>query len=109
MPRKGWLILRERKKLCFSKKLLMADYVVLAILLVWLVILSNQEKDTSNLAVVIAAWIAQIAVSSGFYYWKAKAENLVKMPIQMLQDLPEDMRERADPNQIIESVIGIKD
>lgn len=109
MPRKGWLILRERKKLCFSKKLLMADYVVLAILLVWLVILSNQEKDTSNLAVVIAAWIAQIAVSSGFYYWKAKAENLVKMPIQMLKDLPEDMRERADPNQIIESVIGIKD
>lgn len=101
--------MRERKKLCFSKKLLMADYVVLAILLVWLVILSNQEKDTSNLAVVIAAWIAQIAVSSGFYYWKAKAENLVKMPIQMLQDLPEDMRERADPNQIIESVIGIKD
>lgn len=87
----------------------MADYVVLAILLVWLVVFSNQEKDTSNLAVVIAAWIAQIAVSSGFYYWKAKAENLVKMPIQMLQDLPEDMRERADPNQIIESVIGIKD
>lgn len=101
--------MRERKKLCFSKKLLMADYVVLAILLVWLVVFSNQEKDTSNLAVVIAAWIAQIAVSSGFYYWKAKAENLVKMPIQMLQDLPEDMRERADPNQIIESVIGIKD
>lgn len=52
---------------------------------------------------------AQIAVSSGFYYWKAKAENLLKMPIQLLDDLPEDMRERADPNQIIASVIGMKD
>ena len=107
MPRKGVVILRE-KKICFSKWLLIADYAVLAGLLVWLVVLSNQEKDTTNMAVVIAAWIAQIAVSSGFYYWKAKSENLVKMPIQMLKDLPEDMKEKADPNQIIESVLGIR-
>lgn len=107
---KGVVILRAKKaKLCFSKKLLIADYVVLAVLLVWLVVLSNQEKDTTNMAVVIAAWIAQIAVSSGFYYWKAKSENLVKMPIQMLKDLPEDMKEKADPNQIIASVLGLKD
>ena len=99
----------KKAKLCFSKKLLIADYVVLAVLLVWLVVLSNQEKDTTNMAVVIAAWIAQIAVSSGFYYWKAKSENLVKMPIQMLKDLPEDMKEKADPNQIIASVLGLKD
>lgn len=37
------------------------------------------------------------------------AEKLVKMPIQMLKDLPEDMKEKADPNQIIASVIGMKD
>ena len=100
--------MRDRK-LCFSKWLLIADYLVLVGLLVWLVVLSSQEKDTTNMAVVIAAWIAQIAVSSGFYYWKAKAENLVKMPIQMLKDLPEDMKEKSDPNQIIASVLGLKD
>lgn len=66
-------------------------------------------SDTSNYAVVVGAWIAQIAVSSGFYYWKTKSENLIKMPIQLLKDLPEDMKERADPNQIIEAVIGMKD
>lgn len=102
--------MRVRKpKLCFSKKLLIADYVVLTVLLVWLVVFSYQGKDTANLAIVIVAWIAQLAVSSGFYYWKAKSENLIKMPIQMLKDLPEDMKEKADPNQIIASVLGLKD
>ena len=99
----------KKPKLCFSKKLMIADYVVLAVLLVWLVVFSYLEKDTSNLAIVIAAWIAQLAVSTGFYYWKSKCENLVKMPIQMLKDIPEDMKEKADPNQIIASVLGLKD
>lgn len=40
-------------------------------------------------------------------YWKAKAENLVKLPLLLLAELPKDMRERADPNAIIEAVLGI--
>ena len=63
--------------------------------------------DTLNWALIVVAWIAQIAISSGAYYWKSKSENLVKLPIAMLNDLPEDMREKADPNQIIASVLGI--
>ena len=94
----------HRKCKEFSKKLLIADYVILALLLIaffapWI--------DTSSWAMVIAAWIAQIAISSGAYYWKSKSENLVKLPIAMLNDIPADMRERADPNQIIASVLGI--
>lgn len=88
----------------FSKKLLIADYAILFLLLIGYVIPS---VDTQNLAIIIAAWIAQIAISSGAYYWKSKSENLVKLPIAMLKDIPEDMRERADPNQIIDSVLGI--
>ena len=89
---------------CFSKKLLMADY---AILLLLILLFLMPETDKGNLSMVMVAWIAQIAISSGAYYWKAKSENLIKMPIQMLNELPEDMRERADPNQIIASVLGI--
>lgn len=100
--------MRDRKW-CFSKKLLLVDYVILLAMVVAFFIFTIKGKDTSNCAVVVGAWIAQIAVSSGFYYWKAKAENLLKMPIQLLNDLPEDMKERADPNQIIASVIGMKD
>ena len=107
MPRKRWLILRGKKKQkwCFSKKLLAVDYVILLLMVAAFMVFTVIGNDTSNCAVVVA----QIAVSSGFYYWKAKAENLLKMPIHLLDDLPEDMRERADPNQIIEAVIGMKD
>ena len=98
---------RENKKLpkyCFSKKLLMADYVILLLLIALFLV---PETDKGNLSIVVVAWIAQIAISSGAYYWKAKSENLIKMPLQLLSELPEDMRERADPNQIIASVLGI--
>ena len=90
-------------KYCFSKKLLIADYLILLVLL--LMFFSDVEK--ADLAAVTVAWIAQIAISTGAYYWKAKAENLVKLPIAMLKDIPEDMRERADPNSIIGAVLGI--
>lgn len=97
---------KERKSsaLCFSKILLIADYAILILLILLFLV---PDIDKTNLAIVLVAWIAQIAISTGAYYWKAKAENLVKLPIVMLKDIPEDMRERIDPNAIIASVLGI--
>lgn len=95
---------KRKTRVCFSKKLLIADYLIMVLLIGMFFV---PEMDKSSLGVVVCAWIAQIAISSGCYYWKAKSENLIKMPVQLLDDLPEDMRERADPNQIIASVLGI--
>ncbi len=94
---------QQPQKLAFSKKLLIADYIVLLLLIV----LSVLPDVTIDLSMVIVAWIAQIAISSGCYYWKSKAENLIKLPIQIIKELPADMRDRADPNAIIASVVGI--
>lgn len=94
------------KKLCFSKKLLIADYIILVLLLSAIIVLSALELPTDGVVAVTVAWIAQIAVSSGFYYWKAKHENLIKMPLQLLDGLSDAMKEKADPNQIIESVLA---
>lgn len=91
-------------KVCYSKKLLIADYVILVLLLAGYFV---PGIDTMNLTIIICAWIAQIAISTGAYYWKSKAENLVKLPLLLLAELPEDMREKSDPNQIIASVLGI--
>ena len=101
---KGRREARASKRLCFSKKLLIADYAVLLLMFSGFFV---PGLDASNLALVVVAWIAQIAISSGAYYWKAKSENLIKLPLTLLDDLPEDMRERADPNQIIAAVLGI--
>lgn len=91
----------------FGKALLIADYAILVLMVAAFVAMKVKAIDTTECSVVICAWIAQIAISSGCYYWKAKAENLVKLPILLLRDLPPDMREKADPNQIIASVLGI--
>ena len=90
--------------MCFSKKLLIADYMILIVMLAMFLI---PNFDTTNWGLIVVAWVAQIAISTGAYYWKAKAENLVKLPITMLNEIPEDMRERTDPNQIVAAVIGI--
>ena len=95
------------KKLEFSKKLLIADYAVLALMITVFFVFSLTGHDTGNCSIVVSAWIAQIAISTGAYYWKAKAENLVKLPLLLLAELPEDMREKSDPNAIIEAVLGI--
>ena len=105
---KGVVILRE-KKICFSKWLLIADYVVFFLLLYQLREDVLAERDATFQAAVVSAWVVQLGASSAVYYLKAKAENLLKLAIQMLKDLPEDMKERADPNQIIASVLGLKD
>lgn len=91
----------------FCKKLLIADYAILFLMIVFFFISTMNGHDTSNCAVIIGAWAAQIAISSGFYFWKAKAENLVKLPLYMLDNLSEEMKEKADPNQIIETIIGM--
>ena len=99
--------MRTTGKLCFSKKLMVADYAILAVLIIGLFVLIVLERNASEWAVATAAWIAQVGISTGAYYWKAKGENLVKLPIFLLKDLPDDMREKADPNSIIASVMGI--
>ena len=91
----------------FSKKLLVADYAILGGLLLMLLALIVGDKNASEWSLVVVAWVAQLAISTGAYYWKAKSENLVKLPIYLLKELPPDMREKADPNSIIASVLGI--
>ena len=91
----------------FSKKLLIIDYAILAVLLAAFAIVVICGHDATNFAVVLCAWIAQVGISSAAYYWKSKSENLVKLPLLLLAKLPEDMREKSDPNQIIASVLGI--
>jgi len=51
------------------------------------------------------AWIAQLAVSTGFYFWKAKTENRTKVPINVIQSLPKSMREGLNLTEVIVEII----
>ena len=95
-------------KKCYSKSLMDRDYKILGVMLAILVALIWADKDATVWAGVVVAWVTQLAVSTGFYYSKAKAENRIKLPILLLKDLPDDMRERVEPTELITAVIGME-
>lgn len=88
------------KRLAFSKKLLIVDYLLLIGLLVCSVAFQNVDFTT-----IIVAWIAQVGISSAAYYWKAKNENRTKVPINVIRSLPKDMRDQIDLTQVITAII----
>lgn len=88
------------KKVEFSKKLLIVDYLILIVLFICQFIFPAVDIVT-----IIVAWVAQLGISSAAYYWKAKNENRAKVPLKVIESLPAEMREQIDLTQIITSII----
>lgn len=88
-------------KVEFSKKLLIADYLILIILFVCAIL-----YDGIDFVSIIVAWIAQIGISSAAYYWKAKNENRSKIPVKVIESLPPEMQEKIDLTEVITSIIN---
>jgi len=84
----------------FSKILLIFDYLLLVVFFICAIFLP--EVDFAG---IIIAWMAQIGVSSAAYYWKAKTENRTKIPLKVVESLPEEMQEKIDLTQIITTII----
>lgn len=119
----------------FSKKLLIADYVIAIILVMVFFICTyingSYTMDTMNkliemgidasavsiappfnldiFGIFLSTWIVQLGVSSGAYYVLIKSEHKIELPIQLLNDLPEDIKEQVDVTQIITSVLSYTD
>lgn len=127
--------MNNKKKKGFSKKLLIADYVIAIILLMAFFIctyingvysmntinnLIEVGADISMLnmappfnldmfGILLSTWIVQLGVSSGAYYVLIKSEHKMELPIQLLNELPQDVKERVDMTQIITSVLSCTD
>lgn len=84
----------------FSKKLLIVDYLLLIVLFICTIIFPAVDFTT-----IIVAWIAQLGISSTAYYWKAKSDNRTKVPLKVIESLPEDMRNQIDLTQVVTSII----
>lgn len=84
----------------FSKKLLVVDYLVMIVLFVCAIYFPEVDFTT-----IIVAWIAQLGISSAAYYWKAKNENRAKVPLKVVESLPEDIRQQLDLTQVVTSII----
>lgn len=123
---------KNKKRKGFSKKLLMADYIIAVILVAVFFIctyingaytmntmnkLIEMGMDVSSLTisppfdldmfgVFLSTWIVQLGLSSGAYYVLVKSEHKIELPMQLLNDLPDDIKEQVDLTQIITTVLG---
>lgn len=84
----------------FSKILLIVDYLLLIVLFVCAILYPE-----TDFATIIIAWIAQVGVSSAAYYWKAKTENRTKVPLKVIESMPQEMQDKIDLTQVITSII----
>lgn len=69
---------RKKKKIETSKLLLIVSDVMTAVVLTSTIVAVFILRDATPLEFLIPAVFALASASHGFYYWKAKAENLNK-------------------------------
>lgn len=119
----------------FSKKLLLADYVVaIAIILgfficvisngmyareVYAVMLNNgidisyssipQPYNLDGFGILLGVWITQLGISSAAYYMMSKSDHKIQLPIAMLNTMPDEIKSQLDMNQIITTVLSTTD
>ena len=70
--------MKRKKKVETSKLLLIVSDVMAAVVLVSAIVAVFILRDPTPLEYLIPAVFALASASHGFYYWKAKAENLNK-------------------------------
>lgn len=95
------LIFSNIKHWEFGKKLLAIDYILFIGLFVCMLVFRNDI----DLTAVICAYIGQLTIATGAYYWKAKCENRIKVPMKVVKSLPKDIREQVDLTAIITAII----
>ena len=123
---------QNKKRKGFSKKLLIADYVIAIILVMVFFICScingiytmntidkliemgtdvsmvtiTPPFDLNIFGVFLSTWIIQLGVSSGAYYVLIKSERKIELPIKLLNELPQDVKEQVNVTEIITSVLS---
>ncbi|MBQ8005337.1 MAG: hypothetical protein IJ303_03390 [Clostridia bacterium] len=63
----------------FSKRIIIFMTVFTLVITVFTLALMWRTGDTSPLAYLIPSVFAEYATATGFYYWKARTENKIKL------------------------------
>lgn len=119
----------------FSKKLLLADYLIAIILITgyFICVAMNglyaksivdtivtsgidisytsvpQLFSLDGFGVLLGSWILQLGVSSGAYYMMSKSDHKIQLPMAMLNTMPDEIKEQLDITQVITTVLTSTD
>lgn len=123
----------QKKTMEFSKRLLMYDYFIELLLIgvfflcltvngIYTMIMMNNfiqmGMDVSMITIttpfdlvvigtILGVWTGQLGISSTAYYFMAKEDHRVQIPMKLVNDLPQDIKEQVDMTQIIVSALNI--
>lgn len=76
----------------FSKLILVVAYVTAIVFTVITAYIAVVGGDAASFANIVLAIWALVSTAVGFYFWKAKAENIIKLAGK----LPEKLHEQLD-------------
>lgn len=125
----------KTKKRGFSKNLLIADYVITIVFIVvffacsifnglYVIETINELIATGidvsmitiappfnldGFGVFFSAWIAQLGISSYAFYSMTKSEHRIELPIQLLENLPENIKDKVEMTEVITTVLTNSD
>ena len=91
---------RKKKTFECSKLILFLELIVLAIFIACIILVPEK-----NFEAITIAWIGNIAISTTAYYWKAKTENRVKVPLAIIESLPKEMLDKFDLTSVITAIV----
>lgn len=63
----------------FSKKILIAMFTITLIIVACAIAMSYMTQTTDVYAYLIPSIFAELSIGTGFYYWKARRENEIKL------------------------------
>lgn len=87
---------RPRKE--FSKTILRTVATATAVIVVFSFALMWKTGDTSPLAYIIPGIFAELSAATGFYFWKAKAENEIKLDtVRRQKELEQKQQQEVEP------------
>lgn len=100
-----------KNKVEFSKKICIFSLTIFSLSIFFCVILNFLVGDTSIFAYLIPATTTLSATSAGFYYNKAKAENLSKQKLRniLLKFILEEKLSEDDYFEICQEIDNIDD
>lgn len=119
----------------FSKKLLIADYILAIFLIIGYFVcvgingnyakivvdaMLNSGFDISCLTVpqilsldgfgvLLGIWIAQLGISSGAYYVMCKSDHKIQLPLRLINEMPQELQDKVDMTTVITTVLNTTD
>lgn len=78
--------MKNKKKIETSKIIILVAFIVVVLVTIDSLVLMHITGDTSALSYIIPSAYTVLTAATGFYYWKAKSENKIKLRNQAMID-----------------------